>query len=206
MNHVIELTHKFDASPRFSKDPEESFAPSKTATAIARSRPESIFGSAGASPTKSIFGVSAQGETVAAQLFSATAQAKIWTASVAMHLDRKVRDRLFRQLDSLHDTDEWVAGDTPVNLASYQSCVRAILYHHINSKPGLALMPSGNILALWQDGKDKLTVEFLPGNKTRWMVQTQSGSDVERAAGVASLERLRDVIQPYCASRWFSAS
>lgn len=205
MNHVTDFSHKFDVSPRFSKDHEETFIPSNTTSANSRPRPQSIFASASSSPTKSVFGVSLLGEPVASQLFSATAQAKIWTASVAMHLDRQVRDRLFRQLDSLHDADEWVAGDTPVNLSSYQCLVRAILYHHINSKPGLALMPSGNILALWRDGNNKLTVEFLPGNKTRWMVQTQLDNDTERAAGVSSLERLRDVIQPYCANRWFSA-
>lgn len=206
MNHVLELPRPFDTSPRFSKVTADPFSPLRTASAIyASSRAGNAVGSNVEELDQKIFGFSTPNAPLLTQLFAATAQAKIWTSGVAMHLDRAVRDRLFRQLDSLHDADEWVSGDTPVNLESYKSCVRAILYHDIDSRPALALMPSGNILALWNDGQDKLSVEFLPGNKTRWMVQSNSASGVERAAGTAPIERLRDVIAPYCADRWFSA-
>ena len=206
MDQLLDLAPPFDASPRFSKDVAFAFSPGKTAASSALVKPEKIVGSAAVQQPKAFYGVASAGEPIASQLFTATADAKIWTSRVSMHLDREVKNRLFRQLDSLHDADEWVAGDTPVNLESYKSCVRAILYHKINSRPALALMPSGNILALWQDGDDKLSIEFLPGNRTRWMVQSVTGGEKERAAGNAALERLRDVIAPYCASRWFSRS
>src|ERR1700730_14825270 len=45
--------------------------------------------------------------TLQERLFDALAGAKVLTAQVAMHLDRQWRDKLFRQLDSLHDPDEW---------------------------------------------------------------------------------------------------
>lgn len=141
--------------------------------------------------------------TLAEQLFAVTAQAKIWTSRVAMHLDREARDRIFRQLDALHEVDEWIAGDAPISVDSYKSFIRAIVYHAVNSRPALALMPSGNVLAMWQDGADKLTVEFLPGNRTRWLVQNQTPNGPERTTSTTPLERLRDVLQPYDADRWF---
>lgn len=205
MNHAIELLTKLEPSPRFSADKGFPFQTTRTSTAVSTFKPNTVVGDAAAAPTIKHAEVSANKKPIAAELFSATAEAKIWTSRVAMHLDRPVRDRLFRQLDILHDADEWVSEDAPVNLESYKTCVRAILFHHINSRPSLALMPSGHVLALWQDGTDKLSVEFLPGNKTRWIVQSRSEAGVERAAGTAPLERLRHVIQPYCADRWFNA-
>ena len=142
---------------------------------------------------------------IAERLFVALAEAKIWTSKVAMRLDRVARDRLFRQMDVLHDVDEW-DGDKPVALRSYQSLVRGILHHKINSRPALSLMPNGNILALWRDGDNKLTVEFLPDNRARWFVEFHTLDGSERATGSAPLERLRQVIEPYDAARWFDGS
>lgn len=205
MADIFDMAPLTDTSPRFSKELASPLSAFATFTAIPSVQRETVVGSTGGSASKIFLGASPVGEAIASELFSATAQAKIWTSKVAMLLDIKTRDRLFRQLDSLHDADEWVAGDKPVNLESYQTCVRAILYHHIDSKPALALMPSGNILALWKDGADKLTVEFLPKNQTRWMIQNSASTGIERATGISPLERLREVIEPYCANRWFSA-
>lgn len=137
------------------------------------------------------------------QLFFALADAKIWTSRVAMHLDRLSRNRMFRQLDVLHEFDEWATSDRPVQLEAYKSFVRAIVFHKINSRPALSLMPSGNLLALWNDSDDRLTIEFLPENRTRWLVQSSTTDGPERASGTSPLERLRDVLQPYGAARWF---
>lgn len=156
--------------------------------------------------TVSETGQSNNGRPIEEQLFVALADAKVWTSRIAMHLDRATRDRLFLQLDVLHEADEWDPVDKPVNLHSYQALVRAILYHEINSRPALSLMPNGNLLVLWRDGQDKLTIEFLPGNRTRWLVQINSGDMPESATGHASLERLREVLQPYSADRWFDGS
>ena len=143
---------------------------------------------------------------VGEQLFVALAEAKVWTSKIAMHLDVDTRDRLFRQLDILHEADEWAEGDKPVCLASYKSLVRAMLFHKVNCRPSLSLMPSGNLLALWDRDGDRLTVEFLPDDRTRWFVQQATSKGPERAAGTSPLERLRQVLMPYNADRWFDGS
>src|ERR1700735_1244401 len=52
-------------------------------------------------------GSASQGKSAGEPLFDALAAAKILTSQVAMHLDEGWRDKLFRQLDSLHDPAEW---------------------------------------------------------------------------------------------------
>jgi hypothetical protein len=175
----------------------------KTHSAVVAQLPKTVSSTAvNAAPTQT-FGQPLHQRSLSEQLFVALADAKIWTSKLAMHLDRSARDRLFRQLDLLHDEEEWAPEDKPVNLASYKTLVRAILYHQVDSRPALSLMPNGNLLALWRDGDDKLTVEFLPDNRTRWFVQCNSDSGPERVTGTTPLERLRTVLQPYGAERWF---
>ena len=119
-----------------------------------------------------------------------------------MHLDRVSRDRLFAQIDALHDHAEWSEGDSQIALASYQTMIRAMIHHRMNSKPALSVMPSGNVIALWTRGAERLTVEFLPGNRVRWLVAMQSKQGPERAAGESPIERLSDVLRPYDADGW----
>jgi hypothetical protein len=140
------------------------------------------------------------------RLFRATADAKVWTSRVAMHLDRESRDRFFRQIDSLHDPDEWSGEDSPVNIESYKGFIRAILFLKIDAKPALSLMPNGNLLASWYDDKGKISIEFMPGGRIRWFAKSVTGGETERATGTASLTRMRDVLLPYDGDRWFDAS
>lgn len=145
-------------------------------------------------------------QTLGEKLFDVTAAVKVWTAQLAMHLPLDARDRLFRQIDTLHDAEEWTESDTPVSIESYKTLVRAIIYHKIDSRPSLALMPTGNILALWKDGIDKLTIEFLPEMRARWLVQNHTTAGAERVSGTGPLERLSDNLAAYGAERWFNGS
>lgn len=128
--------------------------------------------------------------TTAERLFDATAGAKIWAASVAMRLDRSTRDRLFRQLDEIHDEDEWYEGDSPIALESFKSFVRAIIAGVISGKPGLSLTPQGNIIAIWSGEDSRLSIEFQPHNLARFLWRQNVDGDVERLAGTTAITRL----------------
>jgi hypothetical protein len=143
--------------------------------------------------------------TIEEKLFDATANAKIWTSRVAVHLGKEARDRFFRQLDWLHDPEEWSGNDQPVNIESYKGLIRAVLHYKINERPALALMPNGNLLAIWQEGKMKVSVEFLLNDRVRWFAQHEIESDIERASGLCHLTRIREVLAPYSGERWFHA-
>ncbi|MCY1670170.1 hypothetical protein OVA07_04000 [Novosphingobium sp. SL115] len=145
----------------------------------------------------------AKGKSISEHLFDATAEAKRWTSQVAMRLDPKARLRFFRQLDRLHDEDEWFEGDRPVALDSYKAFVRAYVSGSIGGKPALALAQDGRIVAIWQDGADKLTIEFFPRDKVRYLVSQTVDGERERFAGDTSIGRLSQVLSPFECVRWF---
>jgi hypothetical protein len=148
----------------------------------------------------------AEKPALAERLFNATAAAKIWTSRVVMHLDRAARDRFFRQLDRLHDEEEWIGDDLPVNLESYKSFIRAFVRMGIDRGPSLALMPSGNLLAVWQHDSDRLTIEFLPGNRAKWLLSRMFKGEIERAAGETLISRIGAVLAPYGPDGWLIGS
>ena len=147
-------------------------------------------------------GKSVRTQSVEENIFNALADAKIWTSRVAMHMSREDRDRYFRQLDLLHDCDEWFGDEKPVKLGSYKSFVRFMLATRSPSKPALALAPSGHLVAVWLDGNDRLTVEFEPDDRAQWVANRKSPELTERAAGTTVIGRLVQVLAPYNPSGW----
>lgn len=137
------------------------------------------------------------------RVFKALADAKVWTAQVAMHMNLATRDRYFRQLDLLHDCDEWFGADLPLNLESYKTFIRFMLTVDGSSKPSLALSASGNLLGIWLAGRDRLTIEFRPGDSVEWVISRQEGDATERAAGTTSSARLMANIQGFKPETWF---
>ena len=123
-------------------------------------------------------------DDLAHQLFDALAQVKIFTSQVAMHLDTEWRDKLFHQLDSLHEIDEWEPGDEPIQRDSFATFLRAMLNIKPKRRPGLGLSHAGHLVASWKTGNDHLTVEFLAHDRVRWVLSRYIEDNVpERFAG-----------------------
>ena len=138
------------------------------------------------------------------RLFDATASVKILTAQVAMHLDREWRNKLFAQLDSLHDLEEWDPDDEPIQTGSFATFLKAMVQIKPQRRPGLGLSHNGYLVAVWTVGKDRLTIEFLQNDRVRWVLARYTGDDVERFAGQTSVSRLIDGLAPYNPDAWFS--
>lgn len=145
-------------------------------------------------------------ESTSERLFNATAKAKQWTSQVAMRLNHQARLRFFRQLDRLHNEDEWFEGDRPVDLESYKTFVRAYASRIVGGKPALALAQDGRIIAIWQDNGGKLTIEFFSQDKVRYLVSQIVDGERERFAGDTSIGRLSQVLSPFESARWFNGS
>jgi hypothetical protein len=139
------------------------------------------------------------------RLFDALAKAKILTSQVAMHLEREWKDRLFRQLDSLHDTEEWEAGDLPIEQSSFSTFLKAMLNINPERRPGLGLSSVGHLIAAWTTGQDRLTIEFLSNDRIRWVLSRHTDDDdTERFAGDTSVARLAEGLAAYHPEHWFS--
>lgn len=145
-----------------------------------------------------------RGKSTSERLFDATAEAKRWTSQVAMRLNAEARLRIFRQLDRLHDEEEWFEGDHPVALESYKAFVRAYVSGSIGGKPALALAHDGRLIAMWQNSGDKLTIEFFPRDKVRYLVSQVVSGERERFAGDTSVSRLSHILNPFDTGRWFN--
>lgn len=140
--------------------------------------------------------------TIEEQLFDATANTKILTSQVAMHLDREWRERLFQQLDSLHDPEEWDADDRPIQQSSFATFLKAICQIKPTVRPGLGLSHGGQLVAAWTCGKNRLTIEFLPNDRVRWVVSRYPEGEFEQFAGQTSVSRLLDGLNPYSPEQW----
>lgn len=139
------------------------------------------------------------------QLFDALAAVKILTSQVAMHLDRELRQKFFQQLDSLHDVQEWEPGDEPIREASFATFLKAILSINPARRPGLGLSNTGNLVAAWTTGRDRLTIEFQPNDRVRWVLARYRDTDEPaRFAGQTHVFDLGEGLAPHHPEHWFS--
>ncbi len=147
--------------------------------------------------------VSIEKGSIENQLFDATASIKILTSQVAMHMDREWRDKLFSQIDLLHDLDEWDADDRPLKKASFATFLKLILQIRPQRYPGLGLSYEGNLIAAWTTGQDRLTTEYFPYDRVRWVLTCNLNGEVERATGETVVSRLYKCLMPYHPDHWF---
>ncbi len=141
--------------------------------------------------------------TAEERLFNATATVKMLTAQVAMHLSKEWRDKLFSQIDSLHDLEEWYEDDKPIDHFSFACFLKAILYIRPQRHPGLGLSNEGNLVAAWTISRDRLTIEFLANDHVCWVLTRNVDGETERAAGQTVVSRLYNCLAPYDPKHWF---
>jgi hypothetical protein len=144
-------------------------------------------------------------KNLAERAFDELAAAKMLTASVAMHLDSARRDKLFRQLDSLHDLAEWDEGDGPLQRPSFGTFLKAMLTVNPQRQPGLGLSQVGHLIGAWTVDRDRLTIEFLPNDWVKWVLARYEDDDEPRRfAGQTPVSELAEGLAPHRPEHWFS--
>jgi hypothetical protein len=159
-------------------------------------------------PTPSAYAQRARAEIrLAERLFDARAAFKLITAKVAAaHLNREERSRLFKQLDSLLDSESWDGADVITTEASFTTLLRMILFIQ-GRRPALGITGSGNFIATWTEGDDRLTIECQPQDHVRWVLVQNLDGQREIAAGETTVRRLPEVLRPYDPPRrWFPSA
>jgi len=141
-----------------------------------------------------------------ASLFDATAAAKIMISQVAMHLDNVWRNKLYYQIDSLHEFDEWDPDDKPLQQHSFYTFLRALLQVRPTRFPGLGLSHDGYILAAWISGENRLAAEFLENDRVQWVLTRQLNGEIERSSSTTTLSRWLQCLEPYNPAEWFYAA
>ena len=138
------------------------------------------------------------------RLYDALARVKLLTAQVSMHLDTEWRSRIFEQLDDLLDAEDWHEDDDPIKASSFQTFLRMIIFHNPARRPGFGVSNRGYLITAWTSGLDRLTTEFLPNDKIRWVLSCEVDGETERASGETPVRRLMEVLAPYSPPRWFA--
>lgn len=143
------------------------------------------------------------GSELEGALRTSSSSFKVLVSRVSMHLGLPWLEKLFSQIDSLLDIEEWDERDPVPAQETARTFIRMLLILKVSRKPGLGVSNSGNLVAAWTSGPNRLTVECLPDDKVRWIVSRAIGDEIERAAGSGRIDRLRDVLQPYDPAVWF---
>lgn len=142
--------------------------------------------------------------TIQEVLFDACADVKVMTSQVSMYLKDEMRQKLFNQIDLIHEPEDWDVDDSPVNKPSFNSFLRWFLLVSPERGPGLGLTYAGNIIAAWVENKNRLILEFLPKDKSKWSVTKYIDGEVERSSGEANILRLPEVLSPYEVDNFFN--
>lgn len=140
---------------------------------------------------------------LAEQLYEALAAFKRRTANVAMHFTKDQRDRLFAQLDSLLASESWDESDAITTESSFATLLRLIVFLD-GRRPALGATSTGNFIASWTEGTDRLTIECQADDNVRWVLVQNLDGQRESAAGTTTTRRLPEVLRPYDPpKRWF---
>jgi hypothetical protein len=141
---------------------------------------------------------------LAERLFDALAAFKLKTALLAAaHFNCDERSRLFRHLDSLFDAENWDSDDAVTTEVSFITLLRMMLFLG-GRRPGLGITGTGNFIATWTEGNDRLTIECQPQDQVRWVLVQNLDGQRESAAGQTTVKRLPEVLRPYdSCKRWF---
>lgn len=137
------------------------------------------------------------------RLFYAKADAKIFTSRVAMRIQDTWKKQLYRQLDSVLDADEWMEGDEPLAIGSYQTFLRLMFVLRPVIRPGIGLTSEGHLMATWQADNARLTIYCFADDALRYVLSHAVDGKRETHAGDASIERLLAVISPFQPEQWF---
>lgn len=170
-------------------------------TVIVSPRPPRVEGTA--SSISDFRSLESDGPNLEELLYDARAQAKIDTSKVAMYLDIQWRKGLFRQLDSLLDVDEWLAGETPLRTSSFNTFLRLMLTLRSEIRPGLGLTSGGDLIASWQSGCARLTIECMPDDEIRYMLSSEIDGRTESSAGRSTVNRVGEILAPFKPQQWF---
>lgn len=143
--------------------------------------------------------------TLDERLFDARADVKILLSQVSMHFSMALREKLFIQIDLIHDLDDWEEGDDPIQLQSFNTFLRWFFLNEPSQLPNFGLSAGGNFIASWLvNNKDTLILEFLSSDRIKWFVTKYYDEEADHSSGSTKLSRIVDVLTPYHTDDWFT--
>ena len=117
------------------------------------------------------------------RLFDNAAELKIALSEITMHLAPEWRTFIRRSIDFLLDLDSWQDDDSAfIQKPTFTTFLRFITFAKPTRLPSLGVGLTGNILAAWYEGNQRVTVEFFPKDKAAATFVKQGVYSGEREA------------------------
>jgi len=96
------------------------------------------------------------------QLFDNGAQLKVSFSQIAMHLTTEWRTSIFEQLDFLLNSEDWQEDSALIEVPTFMTFLRFLIFAAPNRLPSLGISPNGNVLAAWLKGESNSYLMIAP--------------------------------------------
>ena len=143
-------------------------------------------------------------KSLAEQLFDVSAASKTSVNQLAMHFGRDWQHKLFRQLDAVLDAEEWDSADRPLTPSSFATFLHILISLRGKRRPGIGISSTGDIVAMWTVGDNRLTFQCHAEDWVTWIVSYVSDDDTHTAAGRTTLPHLFAAIGAFNPEQWFT--
>lgn len=111
------------------------------------------------------------------QIFNSLVSLKVSVSQYAMHLTTEERHRIFAELDSLINVDDWHEGDTLPNIIAFRDFLKWMIYSKYFKWISLGVSDEGGMTVAWKTKRVLLTAKFsgLAGQDgVKWTAQILS--------------------------------
>ncbi|MBL4590263.1 MAG: hypothetical protein JKY11_09335 [Alphaproteobacteria bacterium] len=144
-------------------------------------------------------------QTLDEVIFDARANVKVLFSEISMYFPTELKEKLFHQIDLLHDTDDWEDGDNPVQISSFKTFLRWFYLDQPSQLPNFGMSNGGLLIATWlsNHNKDRLILEFRSDDHIKWFATKHYDDEQDMSSGITSASRLIHHLASYKASDWF---
>ena len=124
-----------------------------------------------------LYAVEPEGTSFSEQIFNSLVGLKVAVSQYAMHLSHAERHRIFAELDSVINVDDWHEGDELPKIAAFQDFLKWMIYSKYNKWLSLGVSDTGHLLVAWKTPRVLLTGEFSGATSQdalKWTAQIKS--------------------------------
>jgi hypothetical protein len=134
---------------------------------------------------------------LAEQLFDNAASLKILVSEIAMHLGIRWRDSIRLQIDSLLDIDAWEEESSQVDIWTFRTFLRFVVFSSPTKLPSLGVAQSGTFLASWDHNDQRVSVQFFRGDQVRAVLTKKTTRGKQTAAWQGPVADLADFVRGF---------
>jgi hypothetical protein len=122
------------------------------------------------------------------KLFDALVSLKVAVAHYAMHISTEHRHRIFSELDSILNVEDWHQDDQLPAVSSLVSFLKWTIFSKQPNWTSIGISDEGTILVAWRTPRVLLTANFNASDSVRWTARVESETGIEHSAGKSSLQ------------------